>query len=203
MEKREVAVREERDSGVFTPDPQVVEQALQRIRQYQAVVKEELIAGIDYGPVSEKNGKAVLFKSGAKKLLSIHGLADRYEILEEIEDWERGIFYYLVKCILQNQKTGKTVTEGLGSCNSKENKYRWRWVTEKELPPEVNKDVLPKKVVNGQYGKYNLYKIANDDIYSQVDTIQKMARERALLDAVLSACALSSVFAQDIDEEEL
>jgi len=42
MEKREVAVREERDSGVFTPDPQVVEQALQRIRQYQAVVKEEL-----------------------------------------------------------------------------------------------------------------------------------------------------------------
>jgi len=30
-----------------------------------------------------------------------------------------------------------------------------------------------------------------------------MARERALLDAVLSASALSSVFAQDIDEEEL
>jgi hypothetical protein len=26
MEKREVSVREERDSGVFTPDPQVVEQ---------------------------------------------------------------------------------------------------------------------------------------------------------------------------------
>jgi hypothetical protein len=167
------------------------------------VVKEELIAGIDYVPVSEKNGKAVLFKSGAEKLLSIHGLVDRYEILEEIEDWERGIFYYLVKCILQNRKTGKTVTEGLGSCNSKENKYRWRRVTEKELPQEVNKDVLPKKVVNGEYGNYNLYKIANDDIYSQVDTIQKMARERALLDAVLSACALSSVFAQDIDEEEL
>jgi hypothetical protein len=92
MEKIEVAVREERDSGVFTPDPQVVEQALQRIRQYQTVVKEKLIAGIDYGPVSGTNGKAVLFKSGAEKLLSIHGLADRYEILEEIEDWERGIF---------------------------------------------------------------------------------------------------------------
>jgi len=58
MEKREVAVREERDSGVFTPDPQVVEQALQRIRQYQAVVKEKLIAGIDYVPVSEKKWKS-------------------------------------------------------------------------------------------------------------------------------------------------
>jgi len=204
MENKEVlAVIEENSPDVDIPDPRIVERALQKIRQYQAVVQKQLIAGVDYGTVPGTAGKGTLFKPGAEKLLRIHGLVDTYEIIEKIEDWDKGIFYYFIKCILKDYKTGKMVSEGLGSCNSKENKYRWRWVTEKEIPQDVDKNALPKKTINGQYGNYILYRLENDDIFSQVNTIQKMAKKRALMDAVLSACRLSSIFTQDIDDEDI
>ena len=204
MENKEVlAVIEENSSDVDIPDPRMVEKALQKIRQYQAVVQKQLIAGVDYGTVPGTVGKGTLFKPGAEKLLRIHGLVDTYEVVEKIEDWDKGIFYYFIKCVLRDYKTGRVVSEGLGSCNSKENKYRWRWVTEKEIPQNVDKNALPKKIMNGQYGNYILYRMENDDIFSQVNTIQKMAKKRALLDAVLSACRLSSIFTQDIDDEDV
>jgi len=204
MENKEIlAVIEENSPDVDIPDPRIVERALQKIRQYQAVVQKQLIAGVDYGTVPGTAGKGTLFKPGAEKLLRIHGLVDTYEVVEKIEDWDKGIFYYFIKCILRDYKTGRIVSEGLGSCNSKENKYRWRWVTEKELPQNVDKNALSKKTMNGQYGNFILYKLENDDIFSQVNTIQKMAKKRALLDAALSACRLSSIFTQDIDDEDI
>jgi len=182
MENKEIlAVIEENSPDVDIPDPRIVERALQKIRQYQAVVQKQLIAGVDYGTVPGTAGKGTLFKPGAEKLLRIHGLVDTYEVVEKIEDWDKGIFYYFIKCILRDYKTGRIVSEGLGSCNSKENKYKWRWVTEKELPQNVDKNALSKKTVNGQYGNFILYKLENDDIFSQVNTIQKMAKKACII----------------------
>jgi len=207
MENKEILTVIEKNSSsdidIPDPAPQMIEKALQKIKQCQAIVQKQLIAGVDYGTIPGTAGKSTLFKPGAEKLLRIYGLIDTYEFIERIEDWDKGIFYCLVKCILKDFKTGKTVTEGIGSCNSKENKYRWRWVTEKEIPQDVDKNALPKKTINGQYGNYILYRLENDDIFSQVNTIQKMAKKRALMDAVLSACRLSSIFTQDIDDEDI
>jgi len=207
MENKEILTVIEKNSSsdidIPDPAPQMIEKALQKIKQCQAIVQKQLIAGVDYGTIPGTAGKSTLFKPGAEKLLRIYGLIDTYEFIERIEDWDKGIFYCLVKCILKDFKTGKTVTEGIGSCNSKENKYRWRWITEKEIPPDVDKNALPKKTINGQYGNYILYRLENDDIFSQVNTIQKMAKKRALMDAVLSACRLSSIFTQDIDDEDI
>jgi len=43
-------------------------------------------------------------------------------------------------------------------------------------------------------------RVENEDIYSQVNTILKMAKKRALVDAALSAGRLSQVFTQDIED---
>lgn len=184
------------------PEPVKVQKYLEKIRSYQQIVQRQLISGIDYGQTGN-NQKPTLLKPGAEKLMRLHGLIDKYEIIKQIEDWENGFFYYFIKCVLIHYETGKIVAEGIGSCNSKESKYRWRWVTEKELPAGIDKSMLQKKVMQGQYGSYTLYRIENDDIYSIVNTIQKMAKKRALIDAVLSACRLSSVFTQDIEEEHI
>ena len=45
-----------------------------------------------------------------------------------------------------------------------------------------------------------VYRLDNEDIYSQVNTILKMAKKRALVDAALSAGRLSQVFTQDIED---
>jgi len=207
MENKEILTVIEKNSSsdidIPDPAPQMIEKALQKIKQCQAIVQKQLIAGVDYGTVPGTTGKGTLFKPGAEKLLRIHGLVDTYEIIEKIEDWDKGIFYYFIKCILKDYKTGKMVSEGLGSCNSKESKYRWRWVTEKEIPQDVDKNALFKKTINSQYGNFILYRLESDEIFSQVNTIQKMAKKRALLDATLSACRLSSIFTQDIDDEDM
>jgi len=189
------------NTTVDIPEPIQVQEKLNKIRMYQQVVQKQLIPGIDYGQMEGQ--KSTLLKPGAEKLIRIHGLIDRYEILEKIENWDSGFFYYMIKCTLIHYDSGKIVAEGIGSCNSKESKYRWRWVTEKDLPANIDKNILVKKTMQGQYGTYTLYKVENDETFSLVNTIQKMAKKRALIDAALSACRLSSVFTQDIDDEDI
>lgn len=182
-----------------TPDPEKVKEGLQKIQQYQKVVQETLIKDLDYG-IIPGTSKPTLFKPGAEKLAKLHGLADEYEIIAKIEDWEMGFFFYNIKCKLRHLASGIIISEGIGSCNSKEQKYRYRWVKKKEVPPQYILEELPQRVKKGEYGDYTVYKIENDDIYTDVNTIEKMAKKRAMIDAVLSACRLSAVFTQDMED---
>jgi len=191
MEKNELTIYE-------IPEPDTVKKELQKIQQYQHIVQQTLIEGLDYG-VIPGTSKPTLLKPGAEKIVKIHGLTDEYEIIERIENWEKPFFYYLFKCKLKNLK-GITVSEGVGSCNSLENRYRWRWVREDDLPQGINKNTLTTRTT--QAGLV-LYRIENDDIYSQVNTLEKMAKKRAFVDATLSACRLSAVFTQDIEDVQI
>jgi hypothetical protein len=96
------------------------------------------------------------------------------------------------------------ISEGVGECNSKESKYRWRWLMESQLSPGLLavKDTLYSEMrASKKTGvKYKTYRIESDDVFSQVNTILKMAKKRALVDAVLSAGRLSNVFTQDIED---
>lgn len=138
-------------------------EAKERIKMLQAFVNEMMIPDVDYGIIPRCN-KPSLFKSGAEKLCDIFGFSRYIEILNRVENWEKGIFHYEVKAILVNKKTGLTETEGVGCCNSKESKYK------------------------------------NQDSFSIVNTILKMAKKRALIDAVLSATRSSGIFTQDVED---
>ena len=50
-----------------------------------------------------------------------------------------------------------------------------------------------------KYGRTK-YKINNPDICSLVNTILKMAKKRAFIDAVLQVASLSEVFTQDVED---
>ncbi|WP_213997013.1 DUF3820 family protein [Tepidanaerobacter syntrophicus] len=177
-------------------DIQQVAGTMQNISKFQAVVQKTLKQNHDFG-VIPGTPKPTLLKPGAEKILMLMGLTSEYEILEKVEDYEKGIFAYTIKCILSKGNT--KVTEGLGSCNSKEDKYRWRWVYENELPAELDKEALKKKV----YGNTTKYRIENDDICSQANTILKMAKKRAQIDATLTVAALSEIFTQDIEDMDI
>ena len=184
---------------VEMPEPEIVEAGLKKLQHYQAIVQKTLIKGMDYGVIPGTQ-KPTLLKPGAEKLAKIHGLADEYEILEKIEDWDKPFFHYLLKCKLRHMQSGVVISEGTGSCNSKENKYRWRWVKEKEIPNNLDPADLVRKTMRGQYGEYTQYRVENDDIFTQVNTLLKMAQKRAMVNAVLSACRLSAVFTQDMED---
>ncbi|WFA10365.1 hypothetical protein [Tissierella sp. Yu-01] len=167
---------------------------LNKITQVQAAVQKELKQGHDYDTIPGTS-KPTLLKPGAEKLLMMFGLTSEYEFLDKIEDYDKGIFAYTMKCILS--KNGQKITEGVGSCNSKENKYRWRWTKEEDLPAGVDKESLKSKTNN--WGKTE-YQMENDEIYSQANTILKMAKKRAQVDATLTVASLSEVFTQDMED---
>ena len=74
----------------------------------------------DFGVVPGTS-KPSLLKPGAEKILMLMGLASEYEIIERVQDYDKGFFAYTVRCILT--KNGQIIAQGLGHCNSRERKY--------------------------------------------------------------------------------
>jgi hypothetical protein len=186
-------------AGPMDIDLAVVAERLQTIRAFQQLVRSQLVVDHDFGVIPGTN-KPTLLKPGAEKIAKLLGLADAYEVCEKIEDWKSGFFAYTIRCRLTSMTTGVLVSEGLGSCNSKESRFAYRWVFPSEVPEDVNKRGLRSKTVTMKRGKATMYRVPNDDIFSQVNTLLKMAKKRALVDAALSAGRLSDLFTQDMED---
>lgn len=133
-------------------------------RMYQDKI---LVKDVDYGAVPGTD-KATLLKPGAEKLLSAFRLYPIFKpTTNSVNDWKNGIFNFEYECVIRNRDTGKIEGSGIGSCNSMEKKYRWRWVEEKDLPEGTDKAKLltrggkifefdfaiKKAETTGKYGK--------------------------------------------------
>lgn len=188
-----------RESAALDINPDEFEGKLQKIKAFQKLVQEHLHEGHDYGTVKGVD-KPFLLKPGAEKIVKLLNLSDRLEIMDKVEDWDKPFFHYVVKCTLRSIETGDIISEGMGSCNSKESKYRWAWVFENEIPKKYQskKKKLRYSKRKSRGGKvYYKFRIPNQDVYSLVNTILKMAKKRAMVDAALSVGRLSDLFTQD------
>ncbi|SDW97502.1 hypothetical protein SAMN04489725_12516 [Alicyclobacillus hesperidum] len=174
----------------------------QRLEELRQFVKEYMVPGEDYGIIGDS--KPTLFKPGAEKLCDVYGLSAGEAHIEFTRDDTKNPIYisYRVSLPLISRTDGKIIMVGVGSANSWEKKYRWRWVTERDLPPDLSKDNLKQATFDGRYGSYIKYRIPNDEIDDLDNTLLKMAKKRALIDAVLSATRSSALFTQDIEDLE-
>lgn len=98
-----------------------IQNTMNKINQFQKIVKDTLNQNHDFGVIPGTGSKPTLLKPGAEKLLMLMGLRSEFDIADSTRDWEKGFFQYQVKCRLI--KGDLVVTEGMGSCNSKERKY--------------------------------------------------------------------------------
>lgn len=178
-----------------------VAEAKGQIKQLQEFVQSVMVEGEDYGKIPG-TPKPTLLKPGAEKLCEIYGLAPTMEVTNRVEDWEKGFFHYEVKARLISKRTGIVVAEGVGSCNSRESRYADRWTPEWKLRGEDLTGLKWREKKNDK-GTYKEYKIQNDDPYTLVNTILKMAKKRALVDAALSATRSSGIFTQDVEDMNL
>ena len=95
-------------------------QVMNKINQFQQVIKSQLRPKVDFGIIPGTD-KPTLLKPGAEKILMLLGVTSTYELLERVQDYDQGFFAYTVKCELS--KDGIIITEGLGHCNSRERKF--------------------------------------------------------------------------------
>ncbi len=202
------------------PDEATLVRQLNEIRRFQELVHANLVPDMDYGTIPGTGNKPTLLKPGAEKISKLLGLADHYEVMDQIEDWGKPFFHYKVRCLLISIRSGITISTGMGECNSYESKYRWR--ESKRKCPVCNSESIIKgkeeygggwlcfkkqggcgatfpdndtRIVDQKIGR-----VENEDIFSQVNTILKMAKKRAMIDAALSAGRLSDVFTQDMED---
>lgn len=154
---------------------------------------------VDYG-VIQGTQKPSLLKPGAEKLCELYNYAITIAEKDEEKDLSSGYYRARLVVRLVSRSNGNVVAEGVGEANTYESRYRYRWVSERDLPKGLDKDSLTFKEKTGQYGNYNLYRVENDDLFSLWNTVLKMAKKRALVDAALSATRSSGLFTQAEDE---
>jgi hypothetical protein len=188
---------DQQHSMIMTP-----EQAKAELHRLQEFVRSVMIEGTDYGTIPGAGDKKNLLKPGAEKLCEIYAYAPHVDILDRVQDWTATppFFAYTVKVILVNKRNGITVAEGVGSCNVMESKYRYRleyWNGQGD-PPQG--DGYVRKQKRGGQGSYWQRRIVNEDTADLDNTILKMAKKRALIDATLSATRSSELFTQDLED---
>ena len=202
-----------------SPAPLTVQQVLTHVALIQQIMSAAMKEGEHFGRIPGCGDKPALLKPGAEKLCLLFRLAPAYDVEER--QHERGHREYRVTTTLTSIISGVLIGQGVGSCTTLENKYRFRAgpaeITDRAVPRaywEIRQDDPAKaqeliggkgftvKKVDGQGWMVARggEKVENDNPADHYNTVLKMAKKRALVDAVLTTTAASDIFAQDLDE---
>jgi hypothetical protein len=184
------------ERGNYLPVMQTTPEAWAiRRQEFNQWVNTQLKEGIDYGKIPGID-KDTLFKPGAEKITQLFGCVPDTVITHRESDPATGYLYIEVTVELISLQTGLKMGAGVGSCSSWESKYRWRnerWYG-KDTPPENQGWVF-----NNKYRNWSR-KVANPDLADQWNTVVKMAKKRALVDAALTISGASERFTQDVED---
>ena len=210
--KKNTAIAEMGSMSVDT----IVDRKKKILDVMHAVMKD----GEHYGKVGGTQ-KPTLLKAGAEVLATVFGLAPTFKISRT--DLENGHREYEIVCTLTQFQTGAVLGEGVGSCSTMESKYRWRRGTlmcpacgkdrfllkSKQKPewfcwhkPQDGKDgcgakfpLDDKRITEQDAGRQE-----NPDIADVYNTVLKMAKKRAQVDATLTAVGASDILTQDLED---
>lgn len=162
----------------------------------QQVIKAVFIEGVHYGIVPGCGDKKVLLKPGAEKIMTTFRLNGEPKI-EDLSTQDE--IRYRIRIRITHQITSHEIGWGVGECSSNETKYKWikaDAVTWKGTPEDrrrmVEKGGRGEKPYTVMQIRANISDVAN--------TVLKMAKKRALVDATLTCTAASDVFDQDLDD---
>lgn len=165
-----------------------------QVNLMQDVMQEVMIKDTHYGVIPGTKTPS-LYKPGAEKIMSTFRLAAD----PSVEDLGRdGEVHYRVKLSILSA-SGAFLGAGIGECSSSEDKYAWRGAVcdeEFDATPENRRRIKFAKW-NGQVEKKKQVRTNPADV---ANTILKMAKKRALVDAVLTVTAASDIFTQDIED---
>lgn len=161
-------------------------------------IRQAMEPGIDYGDPAE-DGKKALLKPGAEKLLLFFGLYAHIECIKEIEDFGAELFVYTYRCEIRQIGSNIVVAVCEGDASSQEDKYRWVWKTERDLPAGVDKSTLKSRT--STYGNQSVvkYRVTAENPADKRNTLRKMAQKRALVGGTVIATATSGIFMVDIE----
>lgn len=200
-----------------------VNEILAQVRLIQDVMSKVMTDGEHYGVIPGTGTKKTLLQPGAQKLTMTFRLAPEYALQET--NLQNGHKEYRVICTLKSIQTGNFVGQGVGCCSTMESKYRYRSGSRK--CPLCGAEAIIKG--KAEYGggwlcfakkggcgaKWDDKEEAAKAIAAQMtekmecdnpadfyNTVLKMAKKRAFVDATITATAASDIFTQDVGDDE-
>lgn len=158
------------------------------LEEFKNFIKNELVDGIDFGIIPTVD-KPCLFKSGGEKVQIYLGLSPRYILLNrefisglktKNSDWDENARKYIYTDVIRNY-------------------YAWEWACELWYG-----DV---KVAEG----VGMANTEEDKFVSQykkgktpdgfANTVMKIAKKRAFIDAIIAVSGISDMFTQDLEDD--
>jgi len=145
-----------------------------RVNLVHQVLKNVMKKGTHFGTVPGCGDKAVLLKPGADVLAMTFRLVPQFRV--DRTEFENGHREYDVTCSMYGPDGGM-LGQGVGSASTLEKKYRYR------------KDHKGNRV-------------ENEDIADVYNTVLKIAKKRAHIDATLTVTGAADLFTQDLIDED-
>ena len=164
---------------------------MKRHKDIEWLMANIMVKNLHYGIIPGSK-KYSLLKAGSELLLPRFGLGCFPAVQDLSTEFE---MKFMVEAKVIHIASNVHVGSGIGICSSNEEKYKWRRAASpKEFemtPPEA------RRVKYGRDYTTNQVRQSPDDI---MNTILKMAKKRAQIDACLTCTAASSFFTQDIED---
>jgi ssDNA-binding Zn-finger/Zn-ribbon topoisomerase 1 len=215
-----VTVATVQSGAIVRSEAMGVSEIIAQVRLIQEVMGKVMHEGEHYGAIPGCGNRKTLLQPGAQKLTMTFRLAPEYAIQET--NYERGHKEYRVICTLKSIGSGSFVGQGVGCCSTLESKYRWKGGARR--CPECGKETIIKGkaeygggwlcfqkkggcgakwpdgavVIEGQ----SVDKVEHDSPADFYNTVLKMAKKRAFVDATITATAASDIFTQDLGDDE-
>lgn len=156
---------------------------------FKDFIRAELKDGIDFGMIP-KVDKPCLFKAGGEKTQMLLGLTPQYKLIH--------------REFIPNQKheykAWNDTTRKYETKESIRNYYSWEWSCELWYGDvKVGEGV---GACNSEERKYVSQYDKGESPNSLANTIMKISKKRAFMDAILGVSGLSDIFTQDLEEDE-
>lgn len=213
------------DQATFLPMPVQIVQIVARVKAVKEIVSQVFEDGVHFGEIpgtskrADGRVKKVLHKPGFDTLCMAFQFRPDYEEMPGTVVSQEFI-NVVTKCTLTHIPTGRVIATGIGSCNSKEEKYRW--VTSNRACPQCGGEFIRTSKPEDSQGFYCWKKLGgcgvtfpkndpsivnqpegrkeNENAYNHDNTLRKMSQKRAGMAAIITACGLSSDFTQDLED---
>jgi hypothetical protein len=178
-------------------EPRTANDIRAQVNRIQEVMQSVMKNGVHYGTIPGCGDKPALLKPGAEKLM----MTFRMAVDPQIEDFSNDSHCrYRVLAKLTFIPTGAFLGQGIGECSSDEEKYAWRRVAVEQEWHEADPADRREKWMRGKQNSSYKVKQIRTNPADVANTVLKMAKKRALIDAVLTVTAASDIFSQDIEE---
>lgn len=165
-----------------------------QVNLIQDVMRAVMMDGTHYGKIPGTQSVS-LFKPGAEKLMATFRLSSDIDVDDLGQNGE--VHYRIKYKILSSD--GRLLGVGVGECSSQEEKYAWRRPICKEEFEDTAENMRRVKYKSWQ-GRTEKQQQVRTNPADVRNTILKMAKKRAMVDAVLTVTAASDIFTQDIED---